>query len=389
MSLSDPKILHIITRLDPGGSATNTIVSCDKLRKHGFQTYLAYGVTVDPDGSIANDLQTRNIPVFQIKHLVRYPSPIKDLLTILEIRHILRDGKFDLVHTHSSKAGILGRIVARSCGVPVIHTPHGHIFYGYFGAMLTGIFVILERWAAKHTKRIISLTDIETRECMDKIIGTADQYVTIHSGVPLAQFRNIPPEAGIEFRKKMGIPENAFLFISVGRLVHVKGFDILLNSFAQADFKNKPVFLAIIGDGEERHALDNLSVTLGIASHVRFAGELSNIAGPLSAANAFVLASRNEGMGRAIIEAMCAGLPAIAPSVGGIPSVINNMLNGLLTTPESPKSMARAMETLITDRALCLAMGNCAAASVYPEYDENTMIEQLAKLYNDVLSSPQ
>ncbi len=380
------KVLHIITRLDPGGSATNTIVSVDLLRKHGFITSLAYGVTDDPEGSIAQYLEDRNIPVFKLQNLVRNPSLAKDFLAFEEIRRILKTGTYDLVHTHSSKAGVLGRLAASIGGIPSVHTPHGHIFYGYFGNLLTKVFVLIERWMARKTKRIISLTDLETKESLENKIGKPEQYVTIHSGVPLAKFRSIhsSPETGKSFRSEFSISPEAFLFVSTGRLTHVKGFDTLLQAFAQSHFGGKPAFLAIVGDGEDRKSLELLCLQLGLMDHVKFTGQLKDVRPALSAANAFVLASRNEGMGRVLIEAMSSGLPVIGTAVGGIPAIIKNNHTGIIVPPENPAALAIAMEELARNPETCDIMGKNASEYVYPEYDENTMIEKLARLYREV-----
>lgn len=385
MISAKPKVLHLITRLDPGGSATNTLVSVDRLREHGYETALAYGVTCDHNGSLKGELSRVNVPTFTLPHLVRDISPLKDLLAVRSIKRLLKQEHFDLVHTHTSKAGVLGRMAARDRGLPVVHTPHGHVLYGYFGRAITALFVLVERRMARHTARIISLTDRETKECLDKGIGRPEQYVTIHSGVPLSTFRRIPKETGVRFRAQNGIPSDAFLFVSAGRLVPVKGFDVLLKGFARADFGQRPVFLAVAGDGAERRDLEAMASELGISGRLRFVGELVDIRALLSAGNAFALASRNEGMGRVFVEAMTAELPAIGTTVGGIPTVIENNVTGLLVPPEMPNAMARAMEKIATDQELRLRLGRQSSEAVYPEYDEDTMIKKMARVYGEVL----
>jgi glycosyltransferase involved in cell wall biosynthesis len=385
MNMSRPRILHIITRLDQGGSATSTIVSVDLLRKHGFETFLAYGRTRNPDGAVEARLAKTDVVTFHLKHLVRNVSPISDLLALKEMKELLRTHKFDLVHTNTSKAGVLGRLAAAAYGIPAVHTPHGHIFYGYWGPFITQMFVLVERLMARYAARILSLTDIETQESLEKGIGRPNQYVTIHSGVPLQPFNQLPREMGGLFRANQGIPDNAFVFVSVGRLVPIKGFDILLRAFAAADFKDKPVFLAIAGDGDEKERLKSLAVSLGIADRVKFAGQLNDVRPALAAADAFALASRNEGMGRAFIEAMAAGLPVIGTNVGGIPSFIKDGSTGLLVPAGDVAALAGCMQRLVADSKLCETLGKNAAAAVYPEYDEDTMIRKLAELYVEVL----
>jgi len=380
-----PRILHVITRLDPGGSATNTIVSVDLLRKHGFATALAYGVTNDPNGKVAADLAGRAVEPLTLPHLVRNPEPVSDLRALTEIKALLANNAFDIVHTHSSKAGVLGRLAAASSGIPAIHTPHGHIFYGYFGGILTSLFVFIERWMARRTKRIVSLTDRETAESLERGIGTVDQYVTIPSGVPLASFRNIPSDMGSRFRREHAIPPGALLFVSVGRLVPVKGFDILIRAFAEAGLEKEDARLAIVGDGAEMSALEQIALDTGVRERVIFTGALDDVRGALGAGDVFVLASRNEGMGRAVIEAMAAGLPILATSVGGIPTVVTDHGNGILVPADDSTAMARAMEEIGASPGVRSQFGEHAATAVYPEYDQETMIEQLAALYREVL----
>lgn len=385
MISAKPKVLHIITRLDPGGSATNTLVSVDRLRQQGCDTALAYGVTDDPDGSLKERLLRMGAPTIRLPRLVRDVSPLKDWLAIRSIRRLLMQEHFDLVHTHTSKAGVLGRMAAWSCGVPAVHTPHGHVLYGYFGRAITALFVLVERRMARHTARIISLTDRETRECLDRGIGRPEQYVTIHSGVPLSAFRKIPKETGVRFRAQIGIPRDAFLFVSAGRLVPVKGFDVLLKGFAGANLGPRAGFLAVAGDGAERSNLEAMGRALGISDRLRLLGDLADIRALLSAGDAFALASRNEGMGRVLVEAMAAELPVIGTAVGGIPTLIEDGVTGLLVPACAPAAMARAMEKLAADPDLRLRFGRQSSEAVYPEYDEDIMIEKLSTLYRDVL----
>ncbi len=380
------RILHVITRLDPGGSATNTLVSADGLRKRGFETALASGPTQDPEQRQARFLEKRHIPFFLLPSLGRKVSPVRDLKAYFELVRLLRQHPFDLVHTHTSKAGVLGRLAARRLRLPVVHTPHGHVFYGYFGHAMTRLFIGAEKALAPLTRRIISLTDIETQESLERGIGRREQYVTIPSGIPMARFRRRPGTAG-SFRARQGIGPEEFLFVSLGRLTPVKGFDLLLRAFAQAAFTG-PTRLVVVGDGEERAALEALARDLNVHKKVCFTGELEDPQPALEDGNAFVLASRNEGMGRAFIEAMAAGLPVIGPRTGGIPTFLHHEQTGLLVEPHDPPGLARAMERLEHNRALCHQLARAGEAFVYPAYDEETMLDQLADVYRNVLAEP-
>ena len=380
-----PSVLHIITRLDAGGSATNTIVSVAGLRKEGFETALAYGATQDPDGSILRRLQSLGISLFFVPTLVRNPSPLNDFKAWLEIKRVLQNQYFDLVHTHTSKAGVIGRLAARDCGVPVVHTAHGHVFYGYFGSLLTRLFVGIERRMAPLAERLISLTNEETREALDRNIGRPEQYVTIPSGVPIAQFRDLP-RSDASFRERLGIPRDATIFLSVGRLTWVKGCDLLLEAFSRADFHGDRPYLVLVGDGEEREKLEEQAKRLQIFDRVRFAGEMADIREALAASTVFVLSSRNEGMGRVLVEAMAAGVPVIGTAVGGIPTLVKDGDTGLLVPGGDAPALAKAMERMHTDPGLRTGLAECASRFIYPAYDESCMIASIAAVYRDVLA---
>jgi len=382
-----PRILHIITRLDAGGAATNTIISVDHLRAEGFNTHLAYGLTDDPHHRILDDLQHRALKVIHFPNLVREIAPLQDFITLLQLIKLIRKWKYNLIHTHSSKAGAIGRLAAFFCGIPAIHTPHGHIFYGYFKNIPTRIFVTIEKSLARLCIRIVSLTDVETRESLERAIGRPEQYITIPSGVPLGQFRQLPVALGQTFRKDYHIPEDAILVISVGRLVAIKGFDSLLQAIEDASAKSVFFFTAIIGDGEEREHLETLVKEKGIQDRVIFTGSLSDIRGAISAADIFALASRNEGMGRAFIEAMASGLPVVGTRVGGIPSFITDEISGLLVDSEDIPQLTSALSRLVENKELRRRLGKEAESRVYPDFDQQTMVHGLAGLYRQALDS--
>ncbi len=377
-------VLHIITRLDAGGSAISTVTLADKIRNYNFDSELIFGATYDPDGKIHSDLKKRGLKFYELPCLVRAPSPIKDIKALFKLIKIVKQRKPDIVRTHTSKAGALGRIAAWVAGIPVIHTPHGNIFYGYFSKPITLFYVIIERILAKITDKIVSITDNETKEALEHKIGKPEQYITIPSGVPIKHFHNLPKEMGIAFRKENVIPEEAILFVSVGRLEPVKGFDILLQSFALASKGRENMYLMIVGDGNEKDSLKSLVELLGIARYVRFVGAMDDIRPALAAADIFVLASRNEGMGRVIVEALAASLPIIGSNVCGIASLIKHDFNGMLARPLDPESFAKAMIELADNPAKREELAEHGWESVYPQYDEDFVVEKTALLYKEV-----
>lgn len=386
-TVSDPgriRVLHVITRLDVGGAATNTMVCVERMKALGFESVLAFGWTRDA-ATVISRLAKNEISYHYLPQMIRQPSPLRDLVVLFQLVRLLRQGKYDVVHTHTSKAGALTRPVACLFRLPVVHTSHGHIFYGYFSPLLTAVFIRIERFLARWTDCIVSLTDGETADCLKHGIGRPAQYRTVPSGVALRGFQSIPESMGKAFRSELQIPAYAKIILSTGRLVPVKGFGILLRSFARVAKSDPSCVLVLVGDGDERVALERLADTLGIAERVRFAGFREDVRPALRAADLFVLASRNEGMGRSLVEAMAVGVPVVATRVGGIPLLVEHKRTGLLVNSGDEEGLAKAIRSLLASEETRVCLGRKASQAVYPEYDEETMVARLASIYRDVL----
>ncbi|MFQ5693463.1 MAG: glycosyltransferase family 4 protein, partial [Nitrospinota bacterium] len=325
-------ICHIITRLDRGGSSDNTLFTVLSLQGKGFRFCVLKGPGEpgEPPSPLEERTRERGIEVVLLPHLIRPVCAPADFRALGEIHRFLKSRRFDIVHTHSSKAGLLGRIAARRARVPsVVHTPHGHIFYGYFGPLRSRLYLGLERWAVRRTDRIIALTERGRREHLALGVGRPEQYRVIPSGIPLDDFYP-DPQRRRRTRERLGIPEGVPAVGTVGRLTTVKDQKTLLDAAdrLRSRFPNLAVFL--IGDGELRGPLESQARRLGLQDTVRFLGWRSDVPDLMNALDLFVLCSRNEGMGRALVEAMASGLPAVATDVGGLPDLIRSGVNGRL-----------------------------------------------------------
>jgi glycosyltransferase involved in cell wall biosynthesis len=379
------RILHIITRLDRGGSATNTLLTAASLPPP-FRSTLIYGSTRELP-RLALELH-RTVEMIEIAELVREPSPVKDLLALLKLYRLIRRGHFDLVHTHSSKAGILGRVAARLAGVPrVVHTPHGHVFTGYFGKTLTTSFILLERWAATFTDRIIGLTDQEIRDHLARKIGKPGHFVSIPSGINIERFSTgslVSPRS--QMRASWGLPDHALLIGSVGRLETVKGHFYLLEAFASLAPRFPALYLALVGEGELAHTLRAFAQRSGLSERVLFLGWREDTPFLLDAFDLFVFPSLNEGMGRALVEAMAAGLPIVASRAGGISEVLAEGEAGLLVEAGAAPALAQGIEMLLLDPALRARLGS-AARERARRYSVEAMLQKIEALYRELLES--
>lgn len=382
------RVLHIITRLDRGGSADNTLLSCIGQRRRGCEVTLAAGPGLTEESPLRAQAEAKGVKLVRVPSLVRAIRPHLDLAALWACHRLIRKGRFDLVHTHTSKAGIVGRMAARLAGgCRVVHTPHGHVFYGYFGPFVTRLFVWAERLMARWTDALITLTDREAEEHLALGVGRPGQFVTIFSGVPLPEGPASTPPGDLPARRRaLGLPPEGLLIGSVGRLDRVKGHATLVRAFAEVLPRHPGAHLILTGEGEERAAHETLAAGLGVSERVWFLGWRRDVAELLEVMDLFVLPSVNEGMGRAVVEAMAAGLAVVATRVGGVPQMVNDGVTGLLVPPEDPAQLATAIDRLLSRPEEREAMGR-AGRSEAPSFSAEAMCERTDALYRRLLGS--
>lgn len=374
------RVLHVITRLDRGGSAENTLLTVAGLDPDRFALAVAVGPTVGERSPTQIEARTRGVAFLDVPHLVRAPHPLHDLLALRHLRRLTAEGDYDIVHTHTSKAGFLGRRAAHRVGTPaIVHTPHGHVFYGYYGAAITSLFVQAERRAARWCHRLLALTAADRDDHLRFGVGAPLQWEIIHSGVDFTRLdRAAKPAATL--RAELGIDAAALVIGSLGRLTAVKGQADLLRAFAALLPSHPQARLVLIGDGEEAAALRQLAAELSVAEATIFTGWRTDVGEVLRALDIFALPSHNEGMGKALVEAMRVGLPVVATRVGGIPELIETGREGLLVPARDPDALAAALQHLSADAGLRRALGARAAARA-ADYSSERMVAKIADLY--------
>ncbi len=375
-------ILHLITRMSLGGTTTDMIDSALVTSRVGCRTILATGPAGE-EVSTVEAARARGCRVELIPELQREVSPVKDLLALRRIVGLLRRERVTLLHTHTSKAGFLGRLAAWLVRTPaVVHTPHGHIFYGYYGGALTTFFVWLERIAAPLTDRIVALTEREMEEHLERRIGRREQFVVVPSGVDLDAVRaQAPPRE--EARRRLGVAADALLLVGMGRLVPAKGFDLLVRALPVILEAVPSARLLLVGDGPDRSPLEAQARALGVVERLVLAGAQAQAVPFLSAADLLVAPSRNEGLGKALVEAMALGLPVVATRVGGIPTVVADGETGRLVAPNDPPALARAVNELLKDPGLRQRMGDAGRRRA-EQFSLAVMESRLLELYRDL-----
>ena len=391
------KILHIITRLDRGGSADNTLLTCIGQRRLGHEVTLVSGPGLSEESFLTASAQAKGVDMICLPSLVRAVEPLQDLRALIGLREIIQAEPFDLIHTHTSKAGILGRLAARLSGAsPVVHTPHGHVFYGYFGGLKTKLFIWAEKIMARWTDAIVTLTDREAEEHLALGVGRPGQFETIFSGISMKPGapKNGPEDpaglaglAGPEARRAaLGLPRDGELVISVGRLDPIKGHGTLIDAFAQVLLHRPETRLLLAGDGELKEAYERRAKELKIHRRVHFLGWREDVSDLLEAVDLFVLPSLNEGMGRAAVEAMAAGLAVVATKVGGLPLIVDEGKTGLLVAPEDAGALAATIVHVLSSPGMRRAMGEAGRRKA-AAFSDDAMVEKIESLYRRILTS--
>jgi len=381
------KVLHVITRMDHGGSATDTrdiITGTDGSR---FESHLVCGSLNQLTEEEERQLRSACAGFAVEPSLRRDISPLQDLTALLRLYRLIRDGGFDIVHTHTSKAGFIGRLAAWLAGAPIIvHSPHGHVFYGYFSPLKTKVFILLEKLAARVTDRLLCLTRMEIKDHLKLGVGWRGIFDVLPSGVPLEKFAapSTPPDA---VRRKLGIPPDAIVTGCVARLDPVKGIRHLILAFSLLADIEPPPYLLLVGDGEDREELERLAREKGVAPRVIFAGHRHDVPDLLHAMDVFALPSLNEGYGKAIVEAMCAGRPVVATAVGGVPSLVTNEETGLLVPPANPEALAVVLRRLISDPLSRTRIARAGLRSVSDDFSVEAMNRKLEEIYTNLLAT--
>ncbi|MDQ7059192.1 MAG: glycosyltransferase [Ghiorsea sp.] len=336
------KILHLITRMDGGGSAVNTLLTSQEQAKAGHKVSLVFGASEESDMSlIEQEKVDAGIKLFEELggHVVILTSLKRELgmhdkQAIKDIRALGLDD-FDVVHTHTSKAGALGRFAARNCQTKVVHTPHGHIFHGYFGRLKTKLFLKVERYLAKKTDILIALTQAERDDHLVLNVGKAEQWRVVPSGVDVDSIHEYMWEHPVSHERK------SWDVVSVGRLVPIKGMERLIKAWAIVVKTYPDAKLALVGDGEEKRALEQLASSLNLIAHIEFLG-WSDPLPQLAKAKVFALLSHNEGMGRVVVEAMAAGLPCVVSDVCGLKELVDDSV-GKVVDADDVQAVANAL----------------------------------------------
>ena len=369
------RVLHIITRLELGGAQRNTLFTVANLDRSLFSVGLAWGPgdELDCEARGIEDLER-----YEISALVRPIAPRKDLRALRELRRAIRSFNPDIVHTHSSKAGILGRTAAHLEKVStVVHSIHGWGFTPLQSPAKRCLFLAAERWVARWTDHFIAVSQANIDQGR-KIGLLSDDVSLIRSGIDLAPFKHLPGPAPV--RRQLGIPESVAVVTQIGNLKPQKApLDFVRMAAVVASIKPK-VHFVMAGDGPLREKVNDLVDELGIADRFHLPGWWHDVPALLAATDVAVLTSRHEGLPRAVVEALAAGVPVVATAVDGTPEVVRDGVNGVLAPAGDIERLAAGVCTLLEDEGRRRVMGEAAVLGL-EAFDINVMVRQQEELY--------
>ena len=381
--------MQVITRFDRGGSSEVVLQLARALQGDRFLIHIAHGPTRDPQEDLEQFHRETGIPMHVISHLRRDIHPWQDLVGMWQLYRLLRRERPTILHTHTSKAGFLGRVAGFLARVPVIiHTPHGHVFYGYFGPATSTMIVYLERFAARFTDRIVTLTEAGRQQHIGYRIAAPEKFVPIYCGIDLSRFRR-KSQGVVERLKKEFCLEGRTVVGSVGRLDPIKGYDDFIRACALVKQSHPKTVFLLAGDGPLLAQLKALASELGLGEAFVFAGARKDVPELLSLFDLFVLSSLNEGLGRVLMEAAAVGIPVVATRVGGVPEIVLHQQTGWLVPPKNPQELARAICTLLDDPLLRQKMGECACERAQEQFGVDRTVQKTQSLYESLLGAAQ
>ena len=386
------KVVHIITRLILGGAQENTLITCKLLAERSHDVTLITGPAIGPEGELFNQTKNQKYKVVTLDKLIRAICPLYDSISYYEIKkHLLRIQP-DIVHTHSAKAGILGRFAAhklktQNSKLKTIHTIHGLAFHPYQNSLLNQFYIAVEKAAAKRTDFFISVADAMTAQTLAAGIGRPEQFVTAYSAIEEGDFlKPMPDESKMAFRGKYGIADDAVVLVTIARLFMLKGHDYIIESAKALSNRFEKAVWLFIGNGNLADHYKNQIQQLGLADRIKFTGLLppSQIPLAIQSSDILVHCSLREGLARALPQAMLCGRPVVSFDVDGAREVVNEN-TGRLIEPKNVEQLTAACAELLKDKDLRENLGGAGRESVKQKFAPDTMVDTIEAVYKRLL----
>jgi glycosyltransferase involved in cell wall biosynthesis len=384
------RILRLIARLNMGGPALHVAYLTRGLDARGYTTTLGAGSLARGEGSMAFVAEELGVEVHTVPQLHREISPVLDPVSVARIARLIRDVRPHILHTHTAKAGAIGRSAALLAGDArppiVVHTFHGHVLRGYFDPVRTAVYREVERSLARVTTRLVAVSPEVRDELVDLDVAPAEKFSVIRLGIDLDRRIVEADSDGSELRRAFGVPERAFVVGWIGRMTAIKHLPVVLAAFARLRERGTDARLVLVGDGPDREAIEQRAHDLDIARFTLSLGYQRDIAPYYGLFDALLLPSGNEGTPVVAIESLAAGTPVVATRVGGVPDVVSDGVDGFLAEVDDVDGLTRALERLAQDPGLLERMGRAGRERTIPRYRVERLVDEVDALYRELLA---
>lgn len=377
------RVLHVITRLIVGGAQENTLLTAEGLdRMPEYDVALATGIDRGPEGDLL-DRAEKSIALILVPEMGRSINPFSDLMALWKLYRIIRRGRYHIVHTHSSKAGVLGRIAATLAGTPIIvHTLHSLVFHEYQPWIVNRTWRVVKKICAPMTDHFLSVSSIIIDKAVAAGIDRRDKFTTVYSGMELDWFLQ-SKASGADVRRELGIPEGAPVVGKIARLFPLKGHDELMDAAPEIVRRQPDVRFLLVGDGILYDHLRERATKAGILENFVFAGLMKRERIPemLAAMDVVVHTSLREGLARVLPQALAMGKPCVSFDIDGAPEVIIDGETGYLVRAYDYETLADRISSLLADPGIRARMGAKGRRHVDPTWRAETMVAETARVY--------
>ncbi len=374
-----------------GGPALHVAYLSAGLKDRGYDTTLVAGSLALGEESMSAVADRLDVPIVTIPELHREISPLRDLRAVYHLAELIREQRPHILHTHTAKAGAIGRLAALLAGSArppiVVHTFHGHVLRGYFDPVRSAFFRLLERWLARRTTALVAVSPEVRDDLVALGVAPPEKFTVVRLGIELDERvgANGNEAQGAETRRLLGIPPDRFVVGWIGRMTGVKRTDDVLLAVRRLRERGVEAVLCMVGDGPDRDTTERRAHELGIVRDSLFLGYQDDVAPFYAAFDALILPSANEGTPVSAIEALAAGCPVVATRVGGVPDVVRDGFDGFLVEPGDVDAMAERLARLAADPKLRRRMGEAGRASVHERYSVERLLDNVDRLYRELL----
>ena len=381
------RVLHMITRLIVGGAQQNTAYTSTHLDRDKYEVEVLVGPSIEKGGGeLITGIRESRIIVHDLPVLTTPIHPFKDIAALWKSYRFLKKNRFDIIHTHSSKAGILGRLAAKWAGVPIIvHTVHGWGFTDRGSKLKKNIFVALEKLVSSSTTQFIAVTRLDIDKGEKENIAPKEKFVVIRSGIDIPKFSNVSLDKAKK-KESLGISSDADVVCMVGRLSDQKAPDDFVRVAEKVISKrSKNTVFLLVGDGPLRPMIESMISQKNLSKNILLTGLRSDVHEILQIIDIFLLTSLWEGLPRVFPQAMAAGKPIVATHVDGAPEAIEDGVTGFLAEPHDVNTLTEKVCYLLENKDVALKMGEEASRRVYPEFSDKEMVRKIDELYQILL----